>query len=192
MSYFKSAASVLLEAETKLRGIVQQAASDGDYDAVVRIAALAREVDALRGSIAAASTASHAALTTSRPVIQNKHARRGAYPSFAKQKDALVKVGWSKTSRTEYEHRAPRPALDILAAAVTEKSRGNRKFTTEDIFPLRNSDGSDIPTYQAYVCLAWLCAIGVLQKNGRQGYEVVTDHCLDDVVTQLWRELPDR
>jgi hypothetical protein len=38
----------------------------------------------------------------------------GQYPSFVREGDNLVKIGWSKTQKAEYEHKSPKRLLAVL------------------------------------------------------------------------------
>jgi hypothetical protein len=51
---------------------------------------------------------------------------------------------------------------------------------------------AELPSYQAYLCLAWLVVAGVLEKHGRQGYTVNAAGDLDAVVESAWQQLPRR
>lgn len=126
--------------------------------------------------------------------------RKGEYPKFFREGDYLVKVGWSKKAREEYQHKAPRRVIDALAAAIArateskQSARSGRLFTTEDLFtqdrPLKDpTTGEDIPGYQAYVALAWMKMAGVVKQVGRRGYaERNGAHILDAAVT-AWQAI---
>jgi hypothetical protein len=117
---------------------------------------------------------------------------KAGYPLFLRERDTLVKIGWSKTDGATYEHRSPRAVLDLLAAAVRKHSTTGRKFTTDDLMPLRDANGHEQPSYQAYLCLAWLVLIGALVRHGRSGYTVRTPAMFDKVVDEAWGQLPQR
>jgi hypothetical protein len=115
------------------------------------------------------------------------------YPKFLREGETLVKVGWSKRERKTYEHKAPRSVLQALVEALTRAGSGGERFTTENLFPLRDpADRSEIPDYQAYLTLAWLRGNGLLVQHGRQGYSLPEATDLTREIDQLWNSLPTR
>jgi hypothetical protein len=119
---------------------------------------------------------------------------RGAtYPVFHRTGKTLVKVGWSKKARSEYEHKAPKSALDALVFALAEAGKRGRIFTMESLIPLVDSStGSVIPDYQAYLGLAWLRAEALVEQHGRKGYTISTKVPLGAAVTEKWASLHAR
>lgn len=115
-----------------------------------------------------------------------------SYPRFKRENDTLVKIGWSKSDRATYEHRSPRDILTRLVTAVKRFSSGGERFTTEDLMPLHDDQGAELPSYQSYLCLAWMVVAGILEKHGRQGYTVKVAGDLDAAVEAAWQELPRR
>jgi hypothetical protein len=106
----------------------------------------------------------------------------------------LVKVGWSKKDRSEYEHRAPRIALGKIVDAIGKLATNRSPFSVEEILSLVNSSSArdEIPTYQTYLCIAWLRQRGLLEQHGRQGYSCGSPSSLKQVMDESWDELPLR
>ncbi|HOW17477.1 MAG TPA: hypothetical protein PLC79_00455 [Phycisphaerae bacterium] len=101
-----------------------------------------------------------------------------------------MKVSWSKKERGEYQHKAARRVVELLAAAITKRAANGRRFTTEDIFPLKDAEtGGEVPSYQAYAALAWFKASGLVRPHGRQGYTAGNPGKLLEVVTAAWEKL---
>jgi len=118
---------------------------------------------------------------------------KGEYPKFTRCSDHLVKIGWSKKGRAEYEHKAPRGVVDALIAAIVRRSGNGKLFTVEDLLPLKDTrEGSEIPGYQAYVALAWLKSAGLVKQHGRQGYSVRKATQLAEEVTSSWLRLSEQ
>lgn len=114
------------------------------------------------------------------------------YPKFLREGESLVKIGWSKKGRSTYEHRAPRRVVDILVDSMTRIGVGGRRFVAEDLFPLRDPDGAaEIPSYQAYLSLAWLRAEGLVIQHGRQGYSL-SPQADGQAVKTCWQALRAR
>lgn len=115
------------------------------------------------------------------------------YPRFFRQGDQLVKIGWSRKAKAEYEHKAPRHAVDALTAAIARRSGNGKLFTVEDLLPLRDpQDHSEIPSYQAYVVLAWLKLARLVKQHGRRGYTVRKSLRLADAAATSWQQLPEK
>ncbi len=103
-----------------------------------------------------------------------------------------MKVGCSKRGRKEYEHKAPRRVVDALVDAIARRSANGRRFTVEDVFPLKDGrDHSVVPSYQAYVALAWLKTQGLVRQRGRSGYTLRTGLHLRDAVVASWSNLTE-
>jgi hypothetical protein len=109
---------------------------------------------------------------------------------FAKSGDVLVKIAWSKSSKTEYQHKAPRNVVQKLADALARRSEGGSIISMDTVLPLKADDGSQIPDYQVYVSLAWFRQIGAVKQNGRQGYTVKKASELLQQVEAAWADLP--
>ncbi|HNQ24913.1 MAG TPA: hypothetical protein PKK06_17685 [Phycisphaerae bacterium] len=115
---------------------------------------------------------------------------KGEYPKFFRQGDFLVKIGWSKKAHSEYEHKAPRRVIELLAEAIGRKGGHGKLFTSEDVLPLRDPpDGGEVPGYQGYVALAWFKAAGFIKQNGRRGYTAQTTSRLPESVASRWERL---
>jgi len=124
--------------------------------------------------------------------VARKSGAAGQYPRFKREDNTLVKIGWSKSDRSTYEHRSPRDVLDRLVAAAKAVQVPDQRFTTEDLMPLHDEQGNELPSYQAYLCLAWIVSVGILEKHGRQGYTVAAAGDLDAAVESAWQQLPRR
>ena len=79
----------------------------------------------------------------------------GQYPKFVREGDNLVKIGWSKSQRAEYEHKSPKRLLAVLCESLT--SANGKRIMMDKVLPLKDPvTGSAFPDYQSYLCLAWL------------------------------------
>ncbi|MFN4241825.1 MAG: hypothetical protein ACK4PI_01160 [Tepidisphaerales bacterium] len=102
---------------------------------------------------------------------RKKVVRGKEYPRFYRDRDdMLVKVGYSKSSRREYEHRAPKDVLDKVVAVALELGSGERLFTSEALLAHKPSGLAEVPPYQSYLCLAFLLHHGFLVRVGRSRY----------------------
>jgi len=128
--------------------------------------------------------------TSVRPNQAEKKPLKGTYPNFQRENTSLVKIGWSKSQKSVYEHKCPRAVVDELTAACL---RVDGRFTMEKILPLRaTAVGEVLPDYQAYVALAWLRHLGLVTQHGRSGYSIPKASGLSAAVASSWDRLQTR
>ena len=202
MRYKEEANKVVVCAEASLRTLAEQALEARAYAEVAHIASLA---DALRGVAerseatvdSAPAAVNVASLRSELPVRRAKRslksparARRG-YPRFERDGDKLVKIGWSKKSREEYEHRAPRAAVEAFTQFLASKVPTGEKFLIEDLLPVGNGADGELPSYQVYLTLAWLRELGAVKKVGREGYILQKD-TVNGGLDELWEQTEAR
>ncbi len=193
------ATEILRQAEASLRDVVSHAAAAGDYAGVVQIASWASAVRDLfvgervdegkrrRSPRADKGIASHAATP---PRKGQRRQSRGDYPRFFRQRDQLVRVAWSKRDKKEYQHKAPYSTIQSLVAAMCKAGRDGRVFSTDQILPMQDAEGSDVPSYQVYVGIALMKHAGLIDQHGRQGYSIPQLTEFSDAVESVWRSLP--
>ncbi|HKR84579.1 MAG TPA: hypothetical protein VJS37_10405 [Terriglobales bacterium] len=179
------ATKILAKCESDLRALVASAADSGDYDAVLRITSWAKQISVMAGS--APANAPEKKLATEGT---KKIAARPAYPRFVRRGDHLVKIGWSKREKSEYEHKVPRQATLALAKVAAEAGKDGRIFQINPLLPLSDPrDGSEIPDYQVYLVIAWWRSAGLLDQHGRQGYSIPNAGQLHQAVESAWTRL---
>jgi hypothetical protein len=200
--------SILRTAETALREATRQAAEAGDYDATVTLARWAQQLARMSGSAEgqSAETASPPTAISlvpravtgeivtpgnSRPKrqLQQKPTKRESYPRFFKKGNLLIKVGWSKREKAEYKHKAPRSVVDSVVEALRGVARGQGPITIPDLLPLKSSSGEELPSYQVYLCLAWLRKLSLIDQHGREGYTVREPRTLAGDASLAWDAL---
>lgn len=184
----KKATKVIERCERELRGLVAEAADAGDYDGVFKLTACAKQLAELAASVDGTPPARGAAPRPSTPAKQAK--KSSQYPRFGRRGDSLIKIGWSKREKKEYQHKAPRRAVEVLVNAVAKAGTNGNIFQSNDILPLTDpGDGSEIPAYQAYLSLAWLRDMMLVDQHGRQGYSVARPQELSGAVEAAWQSL---
>ena len=194
----------------ELRALLSEAAASGDYEAVTRLTLWAKQLASLPTSgipvppIVGDVTSNEPAAKrlTRQGAVQaagrkrearrsGKRSARPDYPKFFRQGDNLVKIGWSRRSKKEYQHKAPRRVLLLVAGAIGKVGAQGRVFAAEDFLPLTDpQDGLEIPGYQAYVCLAWLRKAGLVDRRGRKEYAVGNPGALESSVEAQWQLVP--
>jgi hypothetical protein len=201
-----TAAEAISGAEAKLRAMMQTALAKQRYADVARLAPLADGIlnilkMARNGDTALPTPlivdvdrAEHRANQSDDAAVRvTSTAQRSSevgYPRFERQGDRLVKIAWSKKDRREYEHRS---TADIIfrIAELFERDRGLRTaFMMDDLMPFTTRSGADIPSYQAYLALAWFRSLGVIEARGKDGYALVVEN-LRNRIKSAWNSLPD-
>jgi len=187
--YIDKAIKLIRQCETELRSLLAAAADAGDYEKVLKLTSWAQQLAALVASADGSTMLRKPAITT--PVSSAKRAAKGKdYPRFGRRGESLVKVGWSKREKNEYEHKAPKRAVDLLVSALVRTGINGRIFQANDILPLADPDeGTEIPVYQVYLSLAWLRGLGLVDQHGRQGYSVTKPKELMATVEGAWHSL---
>lgn len=191
----------LKRCEGELRRFAAEAAAAGDYDLLTRVAATARQLLDLAAEWQSSEngddkTHDEPDLPDTRPgppeTAQIRGRGRAAagrrYPRFMRRDTDLVKIGWSKAGRKEYQHRAPHNLLVALQRALLDASKA-RKLFTMDVLE-RHLATNNVPGYQAYAWLAWLRSAGLVTQHGRQGYSVIKAATFETDIERALVELP--
>jgi hypothetical protein len=209
MTDYPEALKLLENAEAGMRSLMARALDEQRYQDVAAVAPLAESVAKLiRGESATLPAKSLAAepasITDNRgeqkqqPVPAAGAAQKAKktnsddYPRFERDRDKLVKIGWSKKDRREYEHRAPRSAVFAVAATLSSIGHPGKVFAMEDILPVKGSAGDEIPSYQAYLALAWFRHTGAVEERGKDGYAVARASLTTETLTSAWDNLPQK
>lgn len=195
MDYSK-ALSALSQCEFQLRIELAAAAQAGDYAAIGLLSQWAQAIAAMVGEAAGEagelSTASVLPAVPSKTRAAPTRSARGAkqtYPRFVRTTEALVKIGWSKKAKAEYEHKAPLALAKQLAAAAGKLGVKGRVFSIESLAAVLLGDGQ-APSYQHYLIVAWLRDAGLIEQHGRKGYSIKKPSTLAADATQHLESLP--
>lgn len=84
--------------------------------------------------------------------------------------------------------------LDRLANLLLTIGADGKQFNTERMLPPVEKSLADLPSYQVYLCLAFLVLSGLVKKHGRSGYTIAAEHAgeLAKAVAEKWNQLPVR
>jgi len=198
MMTVQAARGILADAEKALRELMQQQIQEQRYGDLAEIAALADGIARLlRGQPSGKPLPKHTSRSASTRPSPRKRvssvATKRSYPVFERDGDRLVKVGWSKKARDEYEHRAPRDAVQAFVRHLVSRVEPGSTFVMEDLLPVPDSSGGEVPSYQVYMTLAWLRDQGAVEKKGRDGYVLQSGRQMDDgVFNKIWERTPQR
>lgn len=190
MRMFKDKAiKAIRQCETELRGLLAAAADAGDYEIVLKLTLWAQQLAAL--TVSTDGSTSLRKPTIVAPDSSVKRVVKGKdYPRFGRRGESLVKVGWSKREKKEYEHKAPKRVVDLLASALVRTGANRRIFQASDILRLADpDDGNEIPAYQVYLALAWLRSLGLVDQHGRKGYSITKPKELVATADGAWHSL---
>jgi len=193
MPYAKDAITILTETHQRLREVLASALEAHAYEDVASIARIADHISRLlNGSAPLTSTLN----ANAEPVVGKagntpRSRTRHDLPRFERDGDRLVKIAWSKKDRAEYEHRAPLSVVVVLLDAIRERKGEGAVFETPDILPLPGPHrGKEVPSYQAYLALAWLRQEGIIIKHGRNSYILTPNTATPERIDELWKALP--
>lgn len=209
------AREILESCESRLRALLARAAETGEYDSVIQITRLAKGITELAEStLGKDDVASQAAqvkpagtesesngkkppkATPERSTTQQTRrkvskTKKKDYPKFFRRGQDIIKVGWSKKDKREYQHKSPYRYLPVVASAIEDKSSNGSVISTQDVFPVDDPEtGEEIPAYQAYLCLALLRDAGLIEQRGRQGHAIIGDQPLSTRSVVAWESLP--
>lgn len=195
-----AARETVLEAETRVRKLMETALSQKRYSEVAQLAPIAESLLSIsgvvtnsKGAIEMNRTASpddsndqQAGATLPATAVRTGH----GYPRFERQGDRLAKIAWSKKDRREYEHRAPADLIFRIAELFARNTKRGTPFLMDDLLPFKTRSGDEIPSYQTYLALAWFRSLGLIEARGKDGYALSVDD-LRERAEREWKELPD-
>jgi len=198
-TFMKQAHGILRDAEVRLCELIPRALAGRRDDEAGQLMELARLLADARCSRAKSCSAK--VDTSPGKRLKRKHhakARKkrkaSPYPKFFREGNAILKLGWSRKSGSEYGHRAPREAVLAVAARVAEVASRTRRFTVEDLGDVRMAEGDGpVSGCQVYLCIAWFRRAGLIVQHGRRGYTLpITPAKFPARVRSAWGELRDR
>jgi len=204
MNLSPQAVDVLLTAERQLVSLANEASERRDYDGATALLEAARRVKMVgdNGAIVNPSPSqtpsvakSNLGVDSSMPSAPRsaRHPRKNEYPKFFCDGDSLVKIGWSKAEKAEYEHKSSKKVVVAVAHALAAAGSKGRRFSMDKLLPLTDpDDSSELPTYQCYLSLAWMRHEGLVVQHGRQGYSLPKNGDLPSAIERIWAQLPPR
>lgn len=195
--------AILERAEAEIRAVIGSEASAGRYE---HIPELVKRAEQLRdGRLEKSNTQSQDAseenaprnangASSNSPTEDSTHrGKAGRYPIFFREGNRLVKVGWSKSTAAEYEHKTGKAVVDTLLAVLHERSANNRTFSVDEVSRAASEKTKlPLPSYQVYVSVAWLRSRGLLKRIGRDEYKISNRANFLEDSRKLWEGLPER
>lgn len=174
----------------RIRALMETALAERNYEDIQSLAALAARLsEATRGNRASISLAVD--VVPARKERESTQSASSEYPRFERDEDRLVKVGWSKKDRRAYEHRTPLSVANAVIAALIARMNKRGYIQMDKVLPVK-FDGEEVPSYQAYVVVAWLRSLGILTKQGNDGYKLDSKWALNANIDELLQRTPER
>jgi hypothetical protein len=213
MKPLSRALELIQQTEVELRQLLLNAAQQGDYETARMLAEWASQLQQLhKGSVGGAprdgelvysqmqTNTEHNAFARTIRDHEGKSIRtfsakktkveKRKYPKFLRDGEELVKIGWSKREKKAYRHKAPKRVVLLVAQALQRFGQNGKRFMMDQILPIHDSESAaDVPSYQAYLSLAWLRQEKMIIQHGRQGYSLRPDINLTDAVEECWKHL---
>lgn len=192
---------VLADAQTSLRQLMEECLRQHRYAEVAEIAGLADGLSRLLiGGGASTPSAVPMPGVSPTPLVAAQPERepparemdKPEYPRFERDGDKLVKIGWSKKHKDQYEHRASREAVIGVARHLASRVKAGQVFEVENLLPVPDSANGEIPAYQVYLVLAWLRSEGAIEKKGRDGHVLRDASIATGGLDSLWEGVPNR
>lgn len=196
MDLIERGRQVLIQAEMLLRAVIADAATTGEPEELGLLVGwlhdLQQVVTASAAPTGRADVAPQSNRTAVVPQSSPPRIKKGDYPKFFRQGELILKVGYSKKSRAEYEHKAPRPAVAAMVPALVKAGTNRKRFTVDDLTPIKTANGTEVPDYQLYLAIGWLKSCGLIVQHGRQGYSLTRTPDLGAAVEAAWTQLAER
>jgi predicted glutamine amidotransferase len=197
MNTVERARKSLQDAILGVHGLMSEALRQGDLPSLAVLTRLSESLAAALSSVGAAQAArsgvraerTKEALTAGGGTPPTKAA--SAYPKFFVDGERLVRIAWSKRERTEYEHKMPLKAVFAIATELESIGAAKRKFEAESLGKV-SAEGKEIPSYQVYLCLAFMKATGLIGQHGRGSYSAPSPHRLVEQTRAALTALPQK
>jgi hypothetical protein len=182
MDYLAQSNRIISHAIERLQELIAAALSQGAYKDVQRMAGIAESLKLVTGEGSKdldSNPKFHPAIESTPKLRKDK---TPVYPHFETDHDRLIKIGWSKREKSPYEHKASRElcraAFDHYASKFDQT-----EFRMDDVLPVRIGE-TEIPSYQAYLTLAWLRSLGLIRKRSKDTYQwncsVIDEYSFDE------------
>ncbi len=204
-TFLDQARLALTEAENAVRRILSAASKKGAYDEVSVLSDVARLFGHMRERLEAGSagdgkvdrlSGADSPTRDDGPVsheLRRPHngqpRERARAPTFVRDGVDLIKIGWSRTKGSDYEHRAPLDVAHLAVKSILKAGGAKRLVSSNKFLPLVDSDDVEVPSYQSYLCIAWLVQEGFLGRHGRRGYTVFDADGIERRVQLCWEAL---
>ena len=172
------AAQVISEAEDGMRTLIGEAAVKGDYEAVRMLSAVAENLAGIGRRVGGATDSADLKISppsqvrrrAAKPRNRKRQSMKAGYPRFKVYGNTLLRIGWSRKSQSEYEHRVPQNSFEVIIEALTRLSEETKGLiVAQDLI-----EECGLPGYQVYAVLGLLSEALILERRSREGYSVLS------------------
>lgn len=211
MNLLAEARSILKTSDEGLRSLMEKAVRSGRYSEVAQLAEIAKALGKVSREWAGADASAepervetHRAIagsaTPATLLAAGKTAKRTSaiaadatpiYPKFERDGNRLIKIGWSKREKAEYEHKVSRDAALAVYLRLGKIST-TAMFRMEELLPIQLPDGTEVPSYQSYLMLAWLRHINQIEKRANDSYQWTVEEISTSSFDDAWGAIPRR
>jgi len=187
---------ILKKAEEELRESIADSARAGNYRDVDIGRSVAVNIKELYERISGNGNQSSKLVEERERPLSRREKKRFArrskpedLPRIEIRKGSLIRIGWSRKQKEEYEHKVPRKAFDTIVNTMSALAReGSGPFMAETIIEKICATTDDtMPAYQVYVVLAALRERNLITQVGREGYNIPLD--VAEKAQNIWTEL---
>jgi len=176
--------AALKQCEETICEVISNAAQEGSYQCIETGISVAQKIATIRSSLtSAASIEPEKDSTPEKPrnpgpfrksTMKGSSPKSSNYPRFEINSKNLVRFGWSKSKKKEYNHKVPIPIVHAVTDCVKNIGLGSSgPHSAEEIIErFSNDHGEQVPNYQVYAVLAYLKLKGFIEQQGREGYSI--------------------
>ncbi len=202
MSYLNSARQALEKARVSIKKLASDALEAGDYKELAQLASMAQGLESMLGDRSNSSKshlvvpvqtrrkAAKRKMPSRKRVLASVGVTQNEGPVFFRCGDYLVKKAKSKSGGS-YEHKAPLEVLSQLGVELAHAAGPEDLLRMDEVVPaISLSLGYEVPSYQAYLCLAWLRREGLVVQHGRRGYTIPDAGNLNNAISESFKSLP--
>jgi hypothetical protein len=167
---------ILSETEKRLLDELAIAAQLGDLIAVDRARAIVGQIRHLAAEITPGNNEPSTSKVNARKVPERKAAKVNQesvdYPRFSIRNGTLYRLAWSRKKQSEYEHRVPKPILELITNAMSgiADPKGLPVQVDQIVNAANRLSAIQIPQYQVYLVVGWLRHTKCIKQVGRDGY----------------------
>src|SRR5690242_12483328 len=145
MTIIERTQKLLCDTERGLADLATEAGISREYEQASSLIELASKIKQLGAHL---YTASEGTRKDSAPLGTSNYLNPGPegtrrfrrtlreYPKFLREGENLVKIGWSKTAKAEYEHKSPKRVLEVLASSLV--SAKGKRIAMDKMLPLKD------------------------------------------------------
>lgn len=204
IDYLVKVRGLLIKTEVELRQLLAEAATVGDYDAVMTLTEMAKAVQHIepnhtkiterRSAVKRLSKADELlsfddqlAETQFRPRPDSSLSDDD--PKFLREGDDLVRIGLSPVTGEPRRYRVDRAAVEAVARRIDEI--GEERFDADALGRIHRVDYTAVPADHIHTVVSWFRNYGLISRQGAEGYTREGPTPIADQIGTTWELLPE-